>query len=80
MKTSIVIPCYNEKYAIRETIECIDEVIRDSKINDIEIIAVNDGSTDGSELVLNALAAESERSNLLVVHHKRNQGLSLIHI
>ena len=74
MKTSIIIPCYNEKYAIRETIECIDEVIRESKLNDIEIIAVNDGSTDGSEHVLNAMASESESGNLLVVHHKRNQG------
>ena len=49
-------------------------MIRDSKINDIEIIAVNDGSTDGSEHVLNAMASESESGNLLVVHHKRNQG------
>ena len=65
MKTSIIIPCYNEKNAIRETIECIDSVIRESKLNDIEIIAVNDGSTDGSEHVLNALASESENGNLL---------------
>ena len=56
MKTSIIIPCYNEKNAIRETIECITSVIRESKLNDVEIIAVNDGSTDGSEHVLNALA------------------------
>ena len=90
MKTSIIIPCYNEKNAIRETIEGIGSVIQEAKLNDVEIIAVNDGSTDGSEHVLNALAAESLSGNLLVVHHKRNQGygaalktgirLSLIHI
>ena len=74
MKTSIIIPCYNEKHAIRDTIEWILSVIRDSKLNNVEIIAVNDGSTDGSEQVLNALTKEHHSDDLLVVHHKRNQG------
>ena len=74
MKTSIIIPCYNEKHAIRDTIEWILSVIRDSKLKNVEIIAVNDGSTDGSEQVLNALAKEHHSDDLLVVHHKRNQG------
>ena len=74
MKTSIIIPCYNEKHAIRETIECIWAVIRKSDIKNVEIIAVNDGSTDGSEHVLNALATESQAGELIVIHHNRNQG------
>ena len=74
MKTSIIIPCYNEKNAIRDTIEWILSVIRDSKLKNVEIIAVNDGSTDGSEQVLNALTKEHHSDDLLVVHHKRNQG------
>ena len=74
MKTSIIIPCYNEKHAIRDTIEWILSVIRDSKLKNVEIIAVNDGSTDGCEQVLNALAKEHHSEDLLVVHHKRNQG------
>ena len=74
MKTSIIIPCYNEKHAIRDTIEWILSVIRDSKLKNVEIIAVNDGSTDGCEQVLNALAKEHHSGDFLVVHHKRNQG------
>ena len=74
MPTSIIIPCYNEKNAIRDTIESIRSVIHDSKMNDVEIICVNDGSTDGSEHVLNALAREHQTGDLLVVHHNRNQG------
>jgi len=74
MSTSIIIPCYNEKNAIRDTIESIRSVIHNSKMNDIEIICVNDGSTDGSEHVLNALAREHQTGDLLVVHHNRNQG------
>ena len=74
MSTSIIIPCYNEKNAIRDTIESIRSVIHSSKMNDVEIICVNDGSTDGSEHVLNALAREHQTGDLLVVHHNRNQG------
>ena len=74
MSTSIIIPCYNEKNAIRDTIESIQSVIHNSKMNDVEIICVNDGSTDGSEHVLNALAREHQTGDLLVVHHNRNQG------
>ena len=74
MTTSIISPCYNEKNAIRDTIDCIQAVIRKSEINDVEIIAVNDGSSDGSEHVLNSLAEDDQTNNLFVVHHKRNQG------
>lgn len=74
MATSIIIPCYNEKNAIRQTIACIQSVIQQYEIKNIEIIAVNDGSSDGSEHVLNALAKEDQTNSFLVVHHKRNQG------
>ena len=74
MTSSIIIPCYNEKKAIRDTVESIQSVIHNAKIKDIEIICVNDGSTDGSEHVLNALAREQKADGLLVVHHNRNQG------
>ena len=73
-KTSIIIPCYNEKDAIRETIEGIWATIDKSQIKNIEIIVVNDGSTDGSEHVLNSLITEDYSKNLLVIHHNRNQG------
>ena len=74
MTISIIIPCYNEKKAIRDTVESIQSVIHNAEIKDIEIICVNDGSTDGSEHVLNALAREQKADGLLVVHHNRNQG------
>lgn len=74
MKTSIVIPCYNEKNAIRETVESIWKVMEEKGVKDVEIIVVNDGSSDGSEHVLNALASENQSGTFSVVHHKRNQG------
>lgn len=48
MKLSVVIPCYNE----RETIEQVVKAARSAPIENIEIIIVDDGSTDGTVEVL----------------------------
>jgi glycosyltransferase involved in cell wall biosynthesis len=44
MMLSVVIPCYNE----RSTIEGVVEGVRTAPVEDIEIIVVDDGSTDGT--------------------------------
>src|SRR3954470_8293102 len=44
MKLSVVIPCYNE----RSTIEAVVEAVRSAPVEDVEIILVDDGSTDGT--------------------------------
>lgn len=48
MKLSVVIPCYNE----RLTIEAVVEAVRSAPIKDVEIIVVDDGSTDGTRELL----------------------------
>ena len=49
-KISIIIPVYNsEKYINR----CIDSVLKQTMINDIEILLINDGSKDNSLNILN---------------------------
>ena len=50
MKLSVVIPCYNE----RATIEAVVEAVRSAPVEDVEIIVVDDGSTDGTQEVLKA--------------------------
>jgi glycosyltransferase involved in cell wall biosynthesis len=50
MKLSVVIPCYNE----RETIEAVVQAVRSAPVDDIEIIVVDDGSTDGTRELLKA--------------------------
>src|SRR6187399_280784 len=50
MKLSVVIPCYNE----RATIETVVEAVRSAAVDDVEIIIVDDGSTDGTREVLKA--------------------------
>ncbi len=51
-KLSIIVPCYNEEKNIPELLTAFDAVINR---NDIELVLVNNGSTDNSEQVLNKL-------------------------
>ena len=50
MKLSVVIPCYNE----RSTIEAVVEAVHSAPVEEVEIIVVDDGSTDGTTELLKA--------------------------
>jgi len=72
---SIVIPLYNKERFIKET---LDSVFNQS-FPDYEIIIVNDGSTDSSVFIVNAI--EDQRITVLSnqnkgVSHARNFGIS----
>lgn len=59
-KVSVIIPVYNTEKYVRQAVESI----RRQTLKDIEIIIVNDGSTDGSMTILEELAAQDERIKL----------------
>ncbi len=68
-KVSVVVPVYNvERYLS----ECLESVISQT-LSDIEIICVNDGSTDGSGAILGEYA---ERDPRIIVVEQENQGLA----
>ena len=69
-KVSIVVPVYNVEKYIRK---CMDSLVNQS-LQDIEIIAVNDGSTDNSISILNEY--KENFSNIIKVYSKTNGGLS----
>jgi dolichol-phosphate mannosyltransferase len=75
---SIVIPCYNEADNA-STVER-DLIIVAAALAErtpVEIVFVDDGSTDGTQPALEALCARHTRSRLMlrVVAHDRNRGL-----
>lgn len=69
MKFSIVIPIYN---VVNYLERCVKSVISQT-FHDIEIILVDDGSTDGSSELTDLLKEQDERIRVI---HKRNGGLS----
>ena len=69
MKVSVVIPVYNVKPYLER---CVNSVLRQT-YKDLEIILVDDGSTDGSGELCNDMATRDQR---ICVIHQENQGLS----
>jgi len=66
---SVIMPCYNASKYLADSIE---SVLRQT-YSDIELIAVNDGSTDNTLSILNAYAAKDDR---LKIHSQQNAGVS----
>lgn len=69
VKISVIIPVYNAEDYVEE---CVNS-IRNNTFKNIEIICVNDGSTDNSLAVLNSLKLKDDR---IVVVDKPNGGPS----
>lgn len=67
-RVSIAIPAYNAEQFIVGTIRSIQK----QKVQDIEIICVNDCSTDGTLALLEQLASEDDR--IRVFSNERNSG------
>lgn len=68
---SILIPCYNEGANVAETIEAANA----QNWPDFEIIAINDGSSDDTGVLLDRLAQEYPR--LRVIQFAANQGKAM---
>ena len=66
---SIIVPIYNAKPFIHR---CLDSVVNQT-FSDLEIILVDDGSTDGSGEICDEYALEDPR---VIVIHQENKGLS----
>lgn len=69
-KVSVVIPIYNVEKYLRE---CLDSIVNQS-LKDIEIICVNDGSTDGSLEILKEYEQKDPRVKVI---DKKNEGAGI---
>lgn len=68
-KINVIIPVYNAKDFLSETVSSV----LNQPYKEIDIILVNDGSTDGSKELCDRLTEQEER---ITVIHKKNEGVS----
>lgn len=70
VKVSVILPVYNVASYLDETFESL----LNQSLQEIEIIAVNDGSTDGSENIIRKYAQQDSR---VTYYSQENQGQSV---
>ena len=68
-KVSVIVPVYNVEPYLRQ---CLDSIVSQT-LEDIEIILVDDGSTDGSAEICDEYKTKDNRIRVI---HKSNEGLS----
>lgn len=69
-KISVIVPVYNEENRIKDT---IDSLICQSIFKDLEVILIDDGSSDNS---LQIMEEFSEAYSNVFSYHKENEGLT----
>ena len=69
MFLSFIVPVYNARQYLEE---CLHSLL-EQDITDYEIICINDGSTDGSDAVLDTFAAQYSQLNPI---HQKNSGVA----
>lgn len=67
---TFIVPCYNAAAFLDE---CIESILEQRTERTFEVIAIDDGSTDNTGLILERFAARDER---LRVVHQENRGFS----
>ena len=68
IKVSVVVPIYNAEKYLKQ---CLDSIVNQT-LKDIEIILIDDGSTDGSAEICKAYLSDSR----VMYYHKENEGLA----
>lgn len=67
---SIIVPCYNVERYVED---CLDSILSQDATCAFEVVAVNDGSTDGTPQILERYASNDARVRVI---HQKNKGFS----
>jgi len=68
---SLIVPCYNEAQTIETCIEKVLDISHDQDFS-LEVVIVDDASTDGSWQILEKIA--SRRNEIRIIKHEKNRG------
>ena len=71
IKYSIVIPCYNECNSLKQLFNNLKKI---NSFNNIEVIIVDNGSTDNSSELLASLKNKIYINNLRIITNEKNVG------
>lgn len=75
MKLSVVVPCYNEQKNLSLLLDRFAAVIRR---DDIEVIVVNNGSTDNTDMVLNQILRKYSFMRKILVRKNQGYGFGIL--
>jgi glycosyltransferase involved in cell wall biosynthesis len=67
-KISVILPIYNVEPYIEE---CLDSILNQTMIDDLEVIMVDDGSSDDSRYTIERYALDHDNFH---AYHKENEG------
>ena len=79
LSLSIVIPAYNEERRLPQILDRIREFIERRKFHFVEIIVVDDGSRDGTAIVVREAASTDSRVRLVSNPGNRGKGYAVRH-
>ena len=72
-KISFIVPVYNTGLYIKK---CLDSIINQTFKEEIEIILINDGSTDNSDELIKEYIENSNSKDLMKYYTKKNEGIA----
>lgn len=72
-KISILVPVYNAEDEIEK---CLESLFNQTDKDEIEIVIVNDGSTDNSEKAIKEYIKKHKENNIIRYYSKENEGIA----
>lgn len=70
-KISVIVPVYNVEQYLEE---CLESLVNQTMIEEMEVLMIDDGSTDNSRYIIEKYALDYENFH---AYHKENEGLAI---